>query len=188
MGSILSKSLIQFSVDGQDCVPSLLFDLGPNYGRSNEGNGYLFCACTAGLSAQEPVAGRCWPPPLLEISGHSWASLSQSLGGHCSFLLGPGAHKVLFVPSKSLFLLSCVSSGDSVVGLMATSSKRAYTQIYLKFWVSCVLLDVQRTFRKTGEKINITKFQNLEFFFVCVIQLYINTYIIFEIIFHYRLL
>ena len=30
------------------------------------------------------------------------------------------------VPSKSLFLQSCVSSGVSVVGLMATSSKRAY--------------------------------------------------------------
>ena len=25
------------------------------------------------------------------------------LWSHCSFLLGPGAHKVLFVPSKSLF-------------------------------------------------------------------------------------
>ena len=36
-----------------------------------------------------------------------WLSL---LWGHCSFLLGPGAHKVLFVPSKSLFLQSCVSS------------------------------------------------------------------------------
>ena len=41
-------------------------------------------------------------------------------------LLGPGVHKVLFVPSKSLFPQSCVSSGSSVVGLMATSSKRAY--------------------------------------------------------------
>ena len=35
------------------------------------------------------------------------------------------SHKVLFVPSKSL-LQSCVSSGDSIVVLMATSSKRAY--------------------------------------------------------------
>ena len=26
-GAMLSKSLIQFSVDGQGCVPSLLFDL-----------------------------------------------------------------------------------------------------------------------------------------------------------------
>ena len=36
---MLSKSLIQFSVDGQGCVPSLLF--GPNYGRGNDGNGDL---------------------------------------------------------------------------------------------------------------------------------------------------
>ena len=51
-----------------------------------------------------------------------------------------------------------------------------------------LLLDVHRTFRKAGQKINITKFQKVEFFFVYVIQLYIYTYIIFEIIFHYRLL
>ena len=31
-GAMLSKSLIQFSVDGWDCVPSLSFDLRPNYG------------------------------------------------------------------------------------------------------------------------------------------------------------
>ena len=31
-----------------------------------------------------------------------WLSL---LWGHCSFSLGPGAHKVLFMPSQSLFLL-----------------------------------------------------------------------------------
>ena len=37
---MLSKSLIQFSVDGQDCVPSL-FGLRPNYGRDNGGNGDL---------------------------------------------------------------------------------------------------------------------------------------------------
>ena len=33
---MLSNSLIQFSVNGQGCVPSLLFDLRPNYGRGNE--------------------------------------------------------------------------------------------------------------------------------------------------------
>ena len=38
---MLSKSLIQFSVDGQGCVPSLLFDLRPNYGGGNEDNGDL---------------------------------------------------------------------------------------------------------------------------------------------------
>ena len=35
-------------------------------------------------------------------------------------------HKILCMPSKSLFLQSCVSSGGSIVGLMVTSSKRAY--------------------------------------------------------------
>ena len=62
---------------------------------------------------------------LLDTHGQVWASL---LWGHCSFLLGPGAHKVLFVPTKSLFPQSCVSSGGSMVGLMATSSKRAYAK------------------------------------------------------------
>ena len=58
-----------------------------------------------------------------DTHGEVWVSL---LWGHCSFLLGPGVHKVLFVPSKSLFPQSSVSSGGSMVGLMATSSKRAY--------------------------------------------------------------
>ena len=35
-GVMLSKSLIQFSVDGWGCVPSLLFDLRPNYSGGNE--------------------------------------------------------------------------------------------------------------------------------------------------------
>ena len=60
---------------------------------------------------------------LLDTHRHVRVSL---LWGHCSFLLGPGAHKVLFVLSKSLFPQSCVSSGGSMVELMATSSKRAY--------------------------------------------------------------
>ena len=30
-GAMLSKSLIQFSVDGWGCIPSLLFGLRPNY-------------------------------------------------------------------------------------------------------------------------------------------------------------
>ena len=38
-GALLNKSLRQFSVDGRSCVPSLLFDLRPNYGGGNEDNG-----------------------------------------------------------------------------------------------------------------------------------------------------
>ena len=60
---------------------------------------------------------------LLDTHRQVWVSL---LWGPCSFLLGPGAHKVLSVHSKSLFPQSCVSSGSSMVGLIATSSKRVY--------------------------------------------------------------
>ena len=35
-------------------------------------------------------------------------------------------HKVLFVPSKSLFPQSYVISGGAMMGLMVTSSERAY--------------------------------------------------------------
>ena len=47
------------------------------------------------------------------------------LWGHCSFLPGPGAQGSVCALQESISQ-SCVSSGSSVVGLMATSSKRAY--------------------------------------------------------------
>ena len=47
----------------------------------------------------------CWRP--LDTHGQVWVCV---LWGYCSFLLGPDAHKVLFVPFKSLFPQSCVSS------------------------------------------------------------------------------
>ena len=81
-------------------------------------------AGTSALSAPKALHQSTADPHLhrglLNTHGQVWISLL----GHCSFLLGPGAHKVLFVPSNSLFLQSCVSSGGSLVGLMATSSKR----------------------------------------------------------------
>ena len=83
-------------------------------------------ACTAALSAPtlqqataDPRLGRRLPDTHRQV----WFSL---LWDHCSFLLGPGVQKALFVPSKSLFPQSCVSSVGSMVGLMATSTKRAY--------------------------------------------------------------
>ena len=83
-------------------------------------------AGTATPSAPSPAAGHCQPTPPLETPGHSWACLGQALVGSCSVLLGPGAHKVLFVSSKTLFPQSSVSSGVSVVGLMVSKPKRAY--------------------------------------------------------------
>ena len=47
------------------------------------------------------------PPPIHASAGDSWTTHRQGwvslLWGHCYFLLSPGAHKVFFVPSKSLF-------------------------------------------------------------------------------------
>ena len=89
---MLSESLIQFSVDGQCCVPSLLFDLRPNYGGGNEDNGDLLpkvpCmhCCT---QCPNPAEGHCRLTPLQETSGPSWTSLGQSLVG--SLFLSPGS-------------------------------------------------------------------------------------------------
>ena len=82
-------------------------------------------SCAAGLppALQQATTDPHLHGKLLDAHAQVWVSL---LWGHCSFLLDPDVHKVLFVPSKSLFPQSCVSSGNSVVGLMETSSKRAY--------------------------------------------------------------
>ena len=122
---MLSKSLIQFSVDGWSCVLSLLFDLRPNYSGGNEDNGDLLQQAL--LHSVPPTLQQATSIPrlhwrLLDTHGQVWLSL---LWGHCCFLPGPGAHKVLFLPSKSLFLQSWVSSAGSMAGLMVTSSKRA---------------------------------------------------------------
>ena len=122
-GAMLSKSLIQFSVDGRGCVPSLLFDLSQYSDKGKEDNGNLLqkvlCmhSCTQGPQpCTRPLLTYTFP-------GHSQASLGQSLVG--SLLLSPGSwctHKVLFVPTKSLFLQACLSSGSSMVGLMVASN------------------------------------------------------------------
>ena len=98
---MLSKSLIQFSVDGWSCVPYLLFTWGQtmvevmkvmvtSLKRSHP--------CTATLSAPNPVAGHRWPTPPLETPGHPQASPGQSPVGS----LGPGAHKVCLILLMSL--------------------------------------------------------------------------------------
>ena len=109
-GAMLSKYLIQFSVEGWGCVPSLYFGLRPNCGRVMEVMATSFkktYARTVVLIAPDPTAGHCQTITLLETPIHSQASL---LWCHCSFLLSPGAHSILFVASKSLFLQSCGSS------------------------------------------------------------------------------
>ena len=109
------KFLTQFSVDVWNCVPSLLFGLRLDWSRGNEGNGDLL---------QKDLCTHCciqWPWPCSRpLSGHASARDPRTLTGKSGsvscgdtvFVLAPGAHKVLFVPSKSLFPQF---SGSSVI-------------------------------------------------------------------------
>ena len=74
----------------------------------------------------QPAAGHHRSTPLPETPGPSWASLGQSLVG--SLLLSPGSWctQGFVCALQESVSQSCVSSGSSMVGLMATSSKRAY--------------------------------------------------------------
>ena len=104
---MFSKSLNQFSVDGQGCIHSLFFDqtmlevmkiMSNCFKRSH--------ACPATFSV--PTTQQATTDPrrhqrLLDTQGQVWVSL---FWGPCSLLLGPGAHKVFcaFQKSDSPFL------------------------------------------------------------------------------------
>ena len=83
------------------------------HGRSNGGNGPPSKGLMPGLFYLVPLTP--WQAivdprlrwRLLDTHRHVWLSL---LWGHCSFLLASSAHKVFFMPSKSLFPQSCGSS------------------------------------------------------------------------------
>ena len=97
--AMLSKPLIQFSVDGWGCVPSLLFDLRQNYGGGNEDNGSLLQKVPwMHCNAQCPQP--CSSPLLTHASAKGpWTLTGKSgsvLWGHWFSLLGPVAHKVFF--------------------------------------------------------------------------------------------
>ena len=59
------------------------------------------------LTPQQAIVHPCLLQRLLDTHRQVWLSL---LRGHCSFLLAPGAHKVLFVPFKNLLPQSYGSS------------------------------------------------------------------------------
>ena len=101
-----SKFLILFPIDGQGCVLSLLFDLRSNYGGGDEDNGELLqkVSCTHWCAQCPQPWNR--PPPTHASTRDSWTLMGKSGSVSCgvtapfSWVL---VHKVLFVPSKSLF-------------------------------------------------------------------------------------
>ena len=126
--TMLNKSLIQFSVVGWGCVPSLLFTWGQtmvevmkimetSFKRSHAGR--------ATLNAPSPAACHRRPMPQPETPGHSQASLGQSPAGSLLLSSGSWCTRSCLCLQESISQ-SCVGSGSSVAGLVATSSKRAY--------------------------------------------------------------
>ena len=116
--AMLSKSLIQFSVEGWGCVPSLLFDLRPNYGGGNEDSDDPLqkVPCThCHIQCPDPAADH---QRLLDTHGQVVGSLLLSPGSWCT--------QGSVCARQESISQSCVSSSSSMVGLMATSSKRAY--------------------------------------------------------------
>ena len=126
--AMLSKSLIQFSVDGWGCVPFLLFTWGETVVEVMKIMATSFKTshvCTAALTAPNPASGHHQPTPPPETPGHSWASLGQSLVG--SLLLSPGSWctKFCLCPPRVYFPVLC-KFWELSGGLMVTSSKRLY--------------------------------------------------------------
>ena len=127
--AMLSKSLIQSSIGGPGCVHSVLFDLRPNYGADNEDNGDLLQNVPCMYCYTQCPQPSSRPPRTHTSAGDSWTvtgKSGQSLVG--SLLLYPGSwctQGSVCALQESIFQ-SCVSSGSSMVRLMATSSKRAY--------------------------------------------------------------
>ena len=89
-GAMFSKSLTQFSVDGQGCVPSLLFDLRQNYGRGNEENDNLFqkVPCMSHACTQCPLQQATVDPHLCQrlLETHRQVCVSHL----CMWAVGEG--------------------------------------------------------------------------------------------------
>ena len=80
---MLSKSLIHFSVDGWGCVPSLLFDLRPNYGGGNEDNGDLLQKVPSTHCHTQCPRPYSRPPATHASSGDSWILTGKSGSVFC---------------------------------------------------------------------------------------------------------
>ena len=81
--AILSDSLIQFSVDGQGCVPSLLFDLRSNNGGGSEDNGDLLPKVPCMYCCTQCLRPRGRPPPTHTSARDSWTLTGKSGSVSC---------------------------------------------------------------------------------------------------------
>ena len=117
-GAMLSKSLIQFSVDGWSCVPCLLFDLRPNYGGGNEDNVHLLqkVLCTHCCTQCPRHCSR----PLLAHTSTGDTVLAQSLWGVWVLM----CTRFCLCPPRVCFPVLC--KFWQLYGGLTATSKRAY--------------------------------------------------------------
>ena len=82
----LSKSLIQFCVEGLGCVPSQLFVLRPHYGGGNEDNDDLLQKVPS-MHCYTQCPQPCSRPPLTHAStGDSWTLTGKSGSVSCGVI------------------------------------------------------------------------------------------------------
>ena len=108
--AMLGKSLIQFSVDGRSCFPSLLFDLRPNYGGGNEDKGNLIQK-VPGIHCYTQCPQPCSGPLLTHASTRdSWTLTGKSGPVSCG-VTAPFfwvlVHKDLLCPLRIYFPVLC---------------------------------------------------------------------------------
>ena len=77
-GDMLSKCLIQFSFEGRGYVPSVLFDLSPNYGGGNEDNGDLLQKVPCMHCSTQCPRPRSRPLSTHTSAGDSWTLTGKS--------------------------------------------------------------------------------------------------------------
>ena len=126
---MLNKSLIQFSVEGQGCVPSLLFDLRSNYGGGNEDNGDLLQHVPC-MHCYRQCPQPCSRPLLTHASARDCWTLTGKSGSVFGGVTAPFSCVLVHTgfclcPPRVCFPVLC-KFWQLYGGLMVTSSKRAY--------------------------------------------------------------
>ena len=84
--AMLSKPLIQFSIEGKVCAPSLLFDLRPNSGGGNENNGDLLQKVPGTLCSTQCPQSCTRPPPTHASARDSWTLIGKSGSVSCGVI------------------------------------------------------------------------------------------------------
>ena len=112
------KSLIQFSVDGQGCVPSLLLDLRPNYGGGNEDNGDLLQKDQFSLQSQRKAM-----PKNVQTTTQLYSS--HTLAKQCSKFSKPGFNSMWTLKFQMFKLdLETAEEPETKLPTSAGSSKK----------------------------------------------------------------